>query len=327
MTNKNLVLLSYGRTSEYKRAIFCILSFWAWSGENFKNWRIMVYTDQPDFFEPYLKDLDIVYVQLTEELTEEMLAGTTFFHRRKVAVIDMTFKRFPSDELMFMDSDTFFINEAAGLLNAFEAGKCFMHKREYKLKDGLALFTSFNQGKYPEAFLRYIASKTFKIGGITEQFTESDYSWNSGILALHKSFASYMPDVFRLTDEFYDNSEWFISEQLAFALILQKRTMVRSAEHFVLHYWGAQQKVLLDSLLDELFATKSANQLNNEGLIRSLTKKWERAVKVDLIIEQVNIAYKHKNTMYGVKQSMKLILQMPFHSDVYRRLFGTFKSS
>lgn len=325
MINKNLVLLSYGRPSEYKRAIFCILSFWAWGKNHLSDWRIVIYTDRPDFFEPYLKRLNVLYISLTEELRKEMLAGTVFFHRLKVAVIDMTFKTFPDDALMFIDSDTFFIAEPGSLLNSFEAGKCFMHKREYMLKDGLALFTSFNQEKYPEAFLKYIASRKFEIGGITEQFSESDYSWNSGVLALDKSFAKYMPDVFRLTDEFYANSEWFVSEQLAFALTLQKRTTIRSAEDVVLHYWGVQQKILLDGLLDVFFENTSPDQFVDESLILSLTKKWEKAVKIDVIIEQINIAYAHKNKIYGVKQSIKLVLQMPFSKEVYRSLFKTLK--
>lgn len=327
MINKNLVLLSYGRKSEYKRAIFCILSLWTWGKKYLSDWRIVVYTDQPEFFKPHLEKLDVTYVQLTDELTHEMLAGTTYFHRRKVAVIDMTFKMFPDDALMFIDSDTFFVTEPGCLLNSFEPGKCFMHKREYMLKDGLALFTSFNQGKYPEAFLKYISNRQFEIGGVTEQFTGQDYSWNSGVLALDKSFAAYMPDVFRLTDEFYANSEWFISEQLAFALILQKRTVIRSAEDIVLHYWGAQQKVLLDGLLDNFFENTTAAEFFNETLIRSLTKKWERAVKIDMVIEQINIAYASRNRAYGIKQSVKLVLQMPFRPEVYRSLLTTLKSS
>ncbi|SMC96069.1 hypothetical protein [Pedobacter africanus] len=327
MKNKSLVLLSYGRISEYKRAIFCILSLWAWGKEHLPDWRILIYTDQPDFFKPYLKGLNVQYVHLTDELTTAMLAGTTYFHRRKVAVIDMTFKMFPGDALMFIDSDTFFITEPAKLLNSFEVGKCFMHKREYMLKDGLALFSSFNQGQYPEAFLKYIAGRSFEIGGLIEQFSDLDYSWNSGVLALDQSFATYMPDVFRLTDEFYANSEWFISEQLAFALVLQKRTEIRSAEEFVLHYWGAQQKVLLDGLLDKLFESTPAAELFNKTQICALTKKWERAVKIDMAVEQINIAYANQNTIYGIKQSVKLVLQMPLYPQVYKSLFKTLKSN
>lgn len=325
--NKNLVLLSYGRTSEYKRAIFCILSFWSWADQDLNSWRILIYTDQPDFFKPYLLGIEVQYVTLTDALTQEMLAGTSYLHRRKVAVIDMTFKAFPNDSLMFIDSDTFFISEPDALLNGFEQGKSFMHTREYMLKDGLALFSSFNQGQYPEAFLKYISGRTFDIGGVAEKLTETDYSWNSGVLALHKSFSVFMPDVFRLTDEFYANSKWFVSEQLAFALVLQKKTLIRSADHFVLHYWGARQKVLLDTLLNDLFDRKSATELQNLGLIRSLTKKWEKTVKIDLSIEQIDIAYAHKNTMYGIKQSIKLILSMPFYAEVYRSLYKTLKIS
>jgi hypothetical protein len=325
MLNKNLVLLSYGRESEYRRAIFCVLSFFAWDDGHAKDTRILIYTDKPEFFQTYLEDINIEYVFLTPALLDEMLGDSGFFHRRKVSVIDMTFKKFPNDNLLFIDSDTFFIAGHNALLNGFEQRRSFMHKREYRLKDGLSLFASFNQEEYPKAFLNYISGRNFEIDGIIEKFDENDYSWNSGVLGLNKDFAVYMPDVFKLTDEFYASSKWFICEQMAFSLILQRRTEIKPSDQFVLHYWGNRQKVLLDRLLEDLLHQKRIVELRDKTFIKSLTGKLAKKVEIDLMAEQIDIAYTQQNLLYGIKKSALLVLKNPFNTEVYKLVFNTLK--
>ena len=328
MVKKNLVFLSYGRESEYLRAIFCIYSFLAWSGAEERNSRLVIYTDQPEFFKPFLEKLEVSYVLLTPELMEEMLDNTGCIHRRKIAVIDLTFKAYPGEDLLFLDSDTFFINSSTDLFNGFAEGKSFMHKYEYTFIEALALFKSFNQGEYPAAFINYISGRSFRIGDREERFSENDFGWNSGVLGLSSGFASYMPDVFKLNDEFFANSRWFISEQLAFGLILQRRTVLKGSDQYVYHYWGKRQKVLIDQMIIDLFDEKSVSDLRvNSSLIKSLTKKWARAVEVDLIAEQAVIALSHKQWKYGTKKAVQVILKSPFDVNIYKELLNAVKST
>lgn len=331
MVNKNVIFLSYGNESEYLRTVFCILSFSAWDTPNgsdlsIKGIRIIIYTDNPDFFADYLKGLPIEYYLLTPVLLEEMLGTTGFFHRRKVAVIDLTFKQYPEDELLFIDSDTFFIAEPKILLQEFEAGKSFMHKREYRLEKAIDIFSAFNQGQYPKAFLEYITNRNFTVGGTSESFSHNDYSWNSGVLGLHKDFAAYMPDVFQLTDEFYTHSKWFISEQLAFALILQRKTQISRSDPFILHYWGLRQKTLIDKLIAELFDKTSPAELVKGKGLRNLTLEWQNTIMKDLILEKSVISLKQKYWLYGIKMGVRVILKDPLNVNIYKELLAAIKS-
>ncbi|WP_316814885.1 hypothetical protein [Pedobacter nyackensis] len=322
MTNKNLVLLSYGRESEYYRTIFCVLSFFAWTPRHkIDDVNVLIYTDNPFFFQEYFKDLKVEYVTLTETILMEMMGDTDYIHRRKVGVIDLTFKAFPERDLLFVDSDTFFIHETDEMLDGFAENKSFMHKREYNFEEGLALFSSFGQGQYPEAFINYITDREFVIGGSSERFSKYDYCWNSGVLGLDKSFASYLPDIFKLVDEFYNNSHWFISEQLAFALVLQKRTEIRPTDKFLLHYWGARQKVLVDGLLKELFDRTSPANFNDISFIRSVTKNWKNKIELDLVLEQAVMAFSLGHLKYGLKKSVQVFLHFPTDVKVYKELF------
>ena len=326
MMNRNLVMLSYGRETEYQRAIFCILSFAAWYEQKLKDTRINVYTDQPDFFRPFLNHLDNVeYILLTAELMTEMLDGTDYIHRRKVSVIDMTFKRFPNEDLVFIDSDTFFISGTNALFDGYHPQESFMHRFEYTLGDGLKFFGLFNQDEHPKAFMNYISGKDFTIKGQTENFTEDDYCWNSGVLGLSKSFADLLPDVYQLTDKFYENSRWFISEQLAFGLILQRFTKISSAESFVVHYWGKRQKILFDQLLKDLFQKMNVKDLIQVSFIKDTTNSWNTKFEIDLILEQATIALSHQDWKHGIKKSLQAIFKGPFNAKTYKELYSALK--
>lgn len=322
MVKSNITYLSYGAESEYRRAIFSILSFSSWCAACLPEIRILVYTDKPGYFEPYLKGLPVEYFLLTPELLEEMLGNTGFIHRRKVAVVDLTFRNFPGEDLLFVDADTFFIADAGPLLKGFETGKSVMHKREYNIEKGLAAFTSFNQAQYPEAFINYISGKAFSIGGKTEHFSKYDYSWNSGVIGLTKDMVTYMPDIYQLTDEFYANSKWFISEQLAFSFILQRTTKIIPADKIVLHYWGKGQKMIVDRLIADLFQQHTAAELQNADFIQSLTKDWKYQVETDWVFEQAVLAFSNQYWYYFTKKVIQLMLREPFNLKLHKKLMN-----
>lgn len=322
MNHKNIVFLSYGRSSEYLRAIFSILSLLAWKDESWNEFRIIVYTDDPDFFKKYLGTVEIVYVLLTPDLLEEMLGGTCFLHRRKIAAIDLTFKQYPEDNLFFIDSDTFFISNPKKLMEEVSNLNSFMHKREYTFEEGVKIFDSFKQAEFPKAFINYISNRDIMIGGTAERFTKNDYSWNSGVLGLHSSFIQYMPEIFKLNDEFYENSGWFISEQIAFSLILQRKTHLHEADTFVLHYWGKRQKELMDKQIIYFLTHNQSIYLKEPALIRKVTMQWKFLIETDVILEKAVIALTYNSWLYGIKKSIQVVLKNPFSPVIYKELIA-----
>lgn len=316
VADKNLVFLSYGSSVGYFRAIYCILSFSAWMEKKMDKFRLIVYTDQPGFFQTYLSGFSISYIQLTDDMLTEMLAETGFIHRRKVAVIDLTFKNFPDEDLIFIDSDSFFTKEPKLFLEKADDAVSLMHTREYDLDGGLRLFNLFGQGHYPQAFIDYIADREFVIRGQSMVFNTKDYSWNSGIIGLTKNFSNYMKDVIKLTDEFYAHSKWFVSEQLAFSFILQRTTTIKPADSFVTHYWGPHQRILVDTAISKLLTTHSLSDFKNGKFIRSSTRRLRHMVDCDLIYEQLKIALRQHDFIYTTKKIIQLVFLKLFHISI-----------
>ena len=313
----NIVYLSYGKEAEHQRALFAILSADSWYDGQREALRIVLYTDKPDVFKPYLGNVNIEYFTLTPAILENMLAETEYVHRRKVAVIQLTAERYPKENLIFIDSDTFFIAKAEVLFSEISSSRSLMHKLEYNIGDGLAMFNAFNQAAHPQAFVDYISKNDFTIDGTKEQFSTADYCWNSGVLGLHVDFYKYLSDVMVMTDLFYRNSKWFISEQLAFSFTLQRKTAIKATDGIILHYWGKRQKVLVDAYLRELFKNKSIDKLKEKSYIKHLTGNWRKAVDNDVIIEQAVLSIASKAWYSAFKKVVKLTLKNPFNFKFY----------
>ena len=315
METKNVVYLSYGNENEYRRAIFSICSLLTWYEAQPTRIRLIIYTDNPSFFQTYFSSRDdIEYFFLSEGMMSQMRGNHQFFHRIKVSVIDLTFKNYPDNDMVFVDSDTFFITHPKILFEKFEVDKSFMHTREYKLSESVDRFAVFNQEQYPKAFINFIDDREFLIGERLEKFGIDDYSWNSGVLGLHSKFSLYMPSVLDLTDQFYANSKWFISEQMAFSLILQHKTLIKPCDNLIFHYWGARQKLLMDVLIkNTLHQLITSSFVLNKRCIRSLTKKCRRIVEADLLLDQIRISILNRSYYYGLKKISQLILKDPKH--------------
>nr|WP_121273055.1 hypothetical protein [Pedobacter schmidteae] len=325
MINKNLVYLSYGNDAEYRRTVFSILSFCAWCGDCLNTTRIVVYTDALIFFDAYLKDIEVEYVFLSEEQLKEMSGPDDFIHRRKVAVINFTFEKYPDLDQLFIDSDTFFISPASILFKPQHKQESFMHIREYRIEEAPTIFGVFNQQNFPMSFIDYIEQRDFEVGGKNIHFTQQYYSWNSGVLGLSKYFFAYMPDVIRLTDLFFSGSKWFVSEQLAFSFVLQDVTEIKPSGHLIMHYWGRRQKMLMDNLLIHDLAESNAGRLNSLTGIRSMTLSWKKKIENDLILEQLEIARRSGSWYYGGKKIIQFLLSNGFNMNSYKELLKSLK--
>jgi hypothetical protein len=105
------VLLSYGRESEYRRAIFTVLSFWARYSGPAEAVSTLLFTDNPAFFQPYLAGLPVHYVLLEEPRRLAMYGPHNYSFQVKVGILDEAMQAYPGSSLLYCDSDTFFATD------------------------------------------------------------------------------------------------------------------------------------------------------------------------------------------------------------------------
>lgn len=323
-----LVLLSYGRESEYRRAIFTVLSFWARYHGPREAVGTILFTDNPGFFQPYLADLPVDYVPLAAEQRRAMQGPHDYAFRVKIGILDEVQQVHPGSSLLYCDSDTFFTADPTLLLRCLAAGTAFMHQPEYTFEEAVGIYSSFDQAEYPRRFLELIASRTFSVGGSQRQFFRSQQAWNSGVLGLPPAAAQLMPDVYALTDAFYEGTGWFVAEQLAFSLALPARLPLLRSDQYVFHYWGPRQKQLMDSRLAHLLTPAFGQRPLPERLaaVRPLTGRWRRQVELDKVREGSLYAFGKGQLLAGAKYAAKALLHAPLDLSFPKQVIQTLRN-
>ena len=319
----NLVLLSYGRETEYLRATCAALSFWARYAGARADVRTVIFTDNPTALQPYLAGLPIAYKCLSDSELVGMKGPQQFVHRVKVAIIDRTFREYPSDTVLYLDSDTFFTAGPRPLLAALLAGRIFMHQYEYTIAEAVGIYAGFKQEDYPRKAIARLESHPYHLGMTAVQFHQGYHNWNSGVLGLPPAVAAVMPDVYTLTDDLYANSGWIISEQLAFSLVLQAHTKLQPCSRYVYHYWGSGQKTLMDTLLrrvlnEHFSCLPLAARL---ARVRQLVPQWQRQLALHKIQEGALYAFAQGQLHAGLKYAAKALLADPLDVKFAKQLY------
>jgi len=318
----SVIIQSYGSEAEYKRAIFSIWSFYAYVKLPIEQTQVILFTDHPDYFSVYLKELPVKYILLTPEKLKNMRGKIDFVHRVKIAAIDESFN-YCSGNLLYIDSDTFFIDDATPILKRISANHTFMHKNEYQLKELKSL--KLPAGETFHIWYDYVMSKSFQLtDGTTIQISPNQSSWNAGVIILHLSHRALLRDVYSLTDDFFPHTQNVGCEQYAFSIVLERNTSVEPCENFVYHYWLPIKKKIVDLFLDTRITLTWANQtLSEKGRI---IKEWSLVLPnfienhVYMIQYKAIQAFHDDKFLKGYAFALKALAKRPLFLNFYSEI-------
>ena len=315
-----LLLLAYGRETEYHRALLAVLSGWAQRPQ--LALAATICTDQPDFFRPYLAGLAVAYKLATPEYLAQARGPQHYVHRVKAQFIAEAFAEYPTEDLLFIDSDTFFLASPDRLLRSLATGQTFMHLREYTLAEAVGIYAEFNQAKYPKKLLDLLAGRTFQLGGAAVQFHAGQSSWNSGVLGLPRALAPLLPDMLALLDALYAGTGWFTCEQLAFSLALQASGPVHASDGYVYHYWSQPEKQLMDKLLPAFLTPALAALPLAERLrrVRQQVPVFQRQLALGKAQEGALYALRRGRLAAGLKCAARAVFANPFDGQFMREV-------
>ncbi|WP_125077727.1 hypothetical protein [Rufibacter latericius] len=286
---------------------------------------MIIYTDNPDYFKPYLADFEVSYVHVPLSEIEESTKKSGLIYRFKISVIDKTYQQYPEDDVLYIDTDTFFITNPQNLLDKLVPGQSFMHLREQTFEEMVSVYKWLNTEtldaqEFPRSFLNLIESKTFKVGTQQEQFNRLQHVWNAGVIGMPRTMKKFIPDVFALSDEFFLKTKWRISEQLAFTVVLNAASKIQPSGEVINHYWHYKDRV--DPRLNELF-THDFRKLNtNRRLIavRRVTQKLDKLIYHEQMMTNTKNYLREKDYKNGVKFAFKALKGMPLNDDFVKIL-------
>lgn len=305
-----LVLQSFGRENEYKRAVFAILSFYAHMTLEINETKVILFTDNPSYFEQSLSELPVQYILLTPEKIKWMRGEIDFLHRMKIALIEEAFTA-SKGILLYVDSDTFFIKDPVELFLNVSESAAYMHLLEYPFVREVEDETSTYQ-----EFYELINNEEFELAeGRKLRVTSQHCSWNAGVMVFHPLHSKFINDVYSLTNQFYPSSGSHASEQYAFSIVLQEHLQLKSCDHIVYHYWYRVKKQIIDLFLNKhLF--KIYRKPLNEKL--KIVKQWSSDLPNYFETHQLMTkdhaiqAFNKNNFAAGYKWASKALLQKPF---------------
>ena len=309
----NLVMQSFGKEYEYKRAILTIYSFYAHYG-----WpspaRVILFTDDADYFKPYLAPFEVDYVFLSPEKIKTMRGEINFLHRMKIAIIDEALQR-AADKIFYVDSDTFFTANPKRAEEIVSPGVAFMHLKEYD-------FASLENkplpaGKTFRAFYDLIVSRSFRVtDNDALRISPTAISWNAGAMVLHPAHRTWLGDVYALTDQFYPATGNHASEQYAFSVVLQQRAHLQPCSDLVYHYWYRVEKRIADLWIEKHITLTWCSKPAGDRLkdIQEMTQKLPGHFKRHILTlqDQAIQSFNENNFEVGKKQALRALLRKPW---------------
>jgi len=243
----SFIYFSSGHVKLHNRTILSVLSllgnYSLAAGD-----RLLIYTDEPAYYEPFLSGVPIEYKLLPEAKIKEMMGPDDLIHRVKIGVIEDAVRSYPQNNIFYIDSDTFFFAPIGDLLQKITPRRSVMHKFEYDMTF-LGTYPMHDKDHF-RAVYETLRHKTFYIAGKAVRIQPEDFaSWNAGIIGLHHSNTAWLHEVYELADQLYASARNHACEQYAFSYILQKRTELLSCEHCNRHYWHRIEKQIVDEFL------------------------------------------------------------------------------
>ena len=234
------------------------------------NGRVLLFTDSPSFFMPFFGDQPIEYILLTSDKIRVMRGEIDFLHRMKIALLEEAFD-LTDQNLLYIDSDTFFINDPTPLCEVVSEKNSFMHLREYRF-DSLK-HLKLPAGKPFHDFLELIEHTLFYgKDNVPISVTPYHYSWNAGAMLLHRAHRLLLGEVYRLTDQFFPRTQNHASEQYAFSIVLQNTTAIASCDSVIYHYWYRVKKQIIDAFTLERI-NRSWSLSSGDQKIK-MTEQW-----------------------------------------------------
>lgn len=222
---KVLAFLFYGNKKEYQWELFLsIFSALKQLRANHETDVIISVISDRDDFDPQLP-IDHLKIS-SEELTQWTQSPAGFYnHRAKICALLKALDHYQSP-VVYVDTDTYFLDNPAKLFERVSAENTLMHHLEYSRIE--------NEPIYPPIIEKIGQGVT--LDGI--YLSRASVMFNSGVIGLLPLHRPLIEKALNLTDELYQIAPIFNLEQFSISVALNHYTKVSTSEDIINHYFG-----------------------------------------------------------------------------------------
>ena len=246
----NFIYLAHSKERFRNQAVFSVLSLLEYLINSAIDYRVIVYTDQPEYF----SSIEVETVLIGQGELIEWKGDVGFVHRMKICLLQDAAKRFDG-RLFYLDTDNCVFQNPISLLNNWKSDTVFMSSLEYVLENPADLV-----GKKYKRFFK----KQSQFNGKTQPYnvTQKQECLNAGVIGLPREAIQYLPDVLALCDEMHKVFPKHLSEQMAFNIVMGHHFRLAGFSNFSYHWFGHGQAInrIIDKLLVR-YPNQSLNEL------------------------------------------------------------------
>lgn len=239
---KNIIVFqAYGNQSILNECVFSLLTFTR-IGQSFSDLQVWIYTDNEAYFESFtVCPVPIHYRTIDASQIKEWRGATDFVHRVKIQILKDLAAIQPQANILYLDTDTEFLQPIDTVMQRIAKGQLFMHIDEGVIREeGNPILKKLN---------KFLAdNRSIPVDDGTINVSDDAVMWNAGVLGFRAADAAMLNDVLGVTDVLHKKYQKHIIEQFAFSLIFQNKQQVKAAYPYIMHYWNLKEfRVILDS--------------------------------------------------------------------------------
>lgn len=249
----NLILLTFGeRLENHYQASFAILTFL----KDPTIERVIVLTDRPEFY-AFLGE-KVEMMPIDNATLQQWQGEHQFFWRVKIKALEAVQQRYPQQNLLYVDSDTFLATDLSIFAQKLNSGQTFMHTKETVLAD--------NCNNTLRKMYRTLNGKSFANIEINGQSA----MWNAGVIGLPAEKAQACIELaLQLCDEICaTDCPRKLVEQFAFSLALNHIQPLQPCDQIIGHYWGNKSE--WNQIIANFFVQAQLKQLNLDDCVQQL---------------------------------------------------------
>jgi hypothetical protein len=234
MDSNFLVYQAYGHPDILNEALISIASVYGYSTSS-RAFQIVLYTDSASYFQSRLP-FDIQYVETPLSTWQEWKGEKQFVHRAKIKMLQHFVAGY-SGNILYCDTDTYFLQSPFLLFDQIQEGYLLMHTDEGILERSQNLVF-----KKLDKFLR-----KYKAHSIPP----STHMWNAGVLGFSSQEKGLLDQVAQLSDDLYNAYPKHVMEQLSFSFYFQQKKL-KACEESIFHYWDFKEyRIVLKRFFEE----------------------------------------------------------------------------